>query len=393
MLEGHFITHTLLPEYRDDSHPVYAWWKFSRGLTAPVFFTISGLIFGYLLLKNKGKGWQNTRLIKGFKRGGYLIFLGYLLQIKLYKVFFMGIPLFTDYFLIFHVLQCIGSSLLLIGCVYLIQHSLLKIPFGGLLFLLGFTVFISTPTLENLNFSGLPKILENALITSRELGTKTSIFPLFPWSGFVLMGGFLGSLVFKLEKKTTHWSSIAILTFAGFLLMKYNYDLMVFVNEFTSFLGMESIQYLYLMSRMGQVFLVIAAVLFLEKTGKSLKNAGAIRLPQKTVYFFVASSWMLALLFYTLHANPILQYSFFFFPFLILFSKAVGWNLPLFYAIGQNTLFLYVTHVILLYGGFLGLPFGNALRAKLPPFYAVSGMLVFVFFFIFLIKLKCRANP
>ena len=49
MLQGHFIDGLLDPIFRDPSSMVYSTWKYFRGITAPVFFTVSGFIFTYLL--------------------------------------------------------------------------------------------------------------------------------------------------------------------------------------------------------------------------------------------------------------------------------------------------------------------------------------------------------
>ena len=386
MLEGHFITHSLLPVYRDDNNPIYALWKFSRGLTAPVFFTISGLIFTYLLLKDKNKGFQNKRLKKGIKRGGLLVLLGYLLQLKLYKVFFSGIPLFTDLFAIFHVLQCIGSSLILIVCIYLIKTYFLKIPLGFLLFILGIAVFLGTPTLLNLEYTGVPKFVENILITSRDLSRNRSVFPLFPWAGFVCMGGFLGSVTHRYEKQISHLLFALILAAAGALLISFNYNLMVFLQPFTAFIGLESVQYVYEMNRVGQVFLVISTVLLLETSLKIIHRSISFSLPKNTGLFASIGCWVLLLLLWKQPIPIAYRYLLFFVHLALLLAKGAGWNAQLFYAIGQNTLFVYVLHVVLLYEGFLGLPFGKWIQAKLTPFYALFGMLLFLCLFALLTK-------
>ena len=53
MLQGHFIDTLLDPIYKDDSYVAYNIWSYFRGITAPTFFTISGLVFSYLLIKVK----------------------------------------------------------------------------------------------------------------------------------------------------------------------------------------------------------------------------------------------------------------------------------------------------------------------------------------------------
>tara|TARA_B110000967_G_scaffold209348_1_gene265117 strand:- start:58374 stop:59651 length:1278 start_codon:yes stop_codon:yes gene_type:complete len=386
MLEGHFITHSLLPAYRDDNNPIYTLWKFSRGLTAPVFFTISGLIFTYLLLKDKNKGFQNKRLKKGVKRGALLVLLGYLLQLKLYKVFFSGIPLFTDLFAIFHVLQCIGSSLILIVCIYLFKTYFLKIPLEILLFVLGLALFLGTPTLLNLEYTAVPKFVENILISSRDLSRNRSVFPLFPWAGFVCMGGFLGSVIHRYEKQISHLLFALILAATGAILISFNYNLMVFLQPFTTLIGLEAVQYVYEMNRVGQVFLVISTVLLLETSLKKIHRSISFSLPKNTGLFASIGCWVLLLLLWKQPIPIAYRYLLFFVPLALLLAKGVGWNAQLFYAIGQNTLFVYVLHVVLLYEGFLGLPFGKWIQAKLTPFYALFGMLLFLCLFALLTK-------
>ena len=56
MLQGHFIDTLLAVEFRDPNNLAYTTWRYFRGITAPVFFTISGLTFTYLLIKAKEKG-------------------------------------------------------------------------------------------------------------------------------------------------------------------------------------------------------------------------------------------------------------------------------------------------------------------------------------------------
>ena len=56
MLQGHFISGLLDPVFKDPSNPIYSFWLYCRGFTAPVFFTITGWVFTFLLLGNKELG-------------------------------------------------------------------------------------------------------------------------------------------------------------------------------------------------------------------------------------------------------------------------------------------------------------------------------------------------
>ncbi|TNE96008.1 MAG: DUF1624 domain-containing protein, partial [Bacteroidetes bacterium] len=81
MLEGHFVDDSLAMVYRDPDSVVYSTWLYIRGFTASTFLTVTGLIFVYLLLKNRETGYfQNVRIRKGFKRFVELLFWGAVVQ-------------------------------------------------------------------------------------------------------------------------------------------------------------------------------------------------------------------------------------------------------------------------------------------------------------------------
>ena len=80
MLQGHFVSGILDPLFKDTTNSVYNLWLYCRGFTAPVFFTVTGWVVLFLLLKNPIQGLQNPRIKKGLKRGLELILWGYVLQ-------------------------------------------------------------------------------------------------------------------------------------------------------------------------------------------------------------------------------------------------------------------------------------------------------------------------
>ena len=75
MLQGHFIDTLLAVEFRDTTNIAYRIWQYFRGITAPTFFTISGLIFTYLLMKARDKGTSQERIKKGLFVGLCLLVL------------------------------------------------------------------------------------------------------------------------------------------------------------------------------------------------------------------------------------------------------------------------------------------------------------------------------
>ena len=139
MLQGHFVDTLLDPQFRNDDYTAFRIWSYFRGITAPTFFTISGLIFTYLMLKAKQKGELNFRIKKGIIRGFMLIGIGYLLRIPLFQIFYGDLG---TAWLAVDVLQCIGLSLIMVVLLYVFTFKKTLI-FSILLFSLGTVIFIT----------------------------------------------------------------------------------------------------------------------------------------------------------------------------------------------------------------------------------------------------------
>ena len=87
MLEGHFTGAALAWEYRSYDYTLFQVWHLLHGLTSPLFFTVTGLIFVYLLVGNKDVSFsENPRVKKGGKRILQLLFWGYAIQLNLWSI-------------------------------------------------------------------------------------------------------------------------------------------------------------------------------------------------------------------------------------------------------------------------------------------------------------------
>ena len=77
MLEGHFVGLALadMDSYR--GNPLFEVWGRIRGFTAPLFFTVAGMIFCFLLSgETEGKFFKRVRVRKGLRRAAELFFWG-----------------------------------------------------------------------------------------------------------------------------------------------------------------------------------------------------------------------------------------------------------------------------------------------------------------------------
>ena len=277
MLQGHFIDTLLSPAYRDNSNTIYNIWSYFRGITAPTFFTISGLVFTYLLLRAYAKGNDKPRIKKGLFRGILLIAIGYSLRINLFS-WLSGY--FSFYFFVIDVLQCIGLSLIfLVGLHTLFKkHSYI---FSTVLFSIGYACFISEPLYRNLSFESLPEFLANYMTTS-----NGSIFTILPWFGYSAFGAFISTVFFRHVHRERFKVSTIITFFivGGFLI----YLSSLFLTKLSYITDIElfkmSADYNYLFTRLGNVLILFGLFYAFERF---LKQSIIARIGEKTLSIYV----------------------------------------------------------------------------------------------------------
>jgi len=314
MLQGHFIDGLLDDVFRNDNNLIYSIWKYFRGITAPVFFTVSGFIFTYLLIKVPLKGFENPRIKKGLKRGIELLIIGYLLRIN-----FLGLlkaELYSSFYLV-DVLHCIGLSIIIIIGIYLLVQNGKKYLFPLLLLTITGLLFIFEPHYKEWNFEGLPVGLANYF--TKENG---SVFTIIPWLGYTTFGAFLSVLFTRFKThKFLYEYAILLCLITGITLIFLSSDFFLILNDIsgrTLFKAIASNNYLII--RLGDVFIVFA--LFM------------------------------------------------------VFRKAL--NNVTFLKIGQSTLSIYVIHFIILYGSFTGLGLYRFFNHELNPIFTILGAIVFM---------------
>lgn len=318
MLEGHFIDGLLAPEYRDENNLFYATWHYIRGMTAPVFFTVSGFIFTYLLIKEQNPakmGWNHVRVQKGVRRGINLIIIAYLLRANIFNLFTPG---YTDMNVRrVDVLHCIGLSLLFLIAFYLLTYRR-KNRLRMSIMLLGttFVAFFFEPIYSHLTYEYLPMALANYFTKEND-----SVFTIFPWFGYASLGGFMGFLFYK-NRENPHLYRNMIIWYIllGVILITFPY----WMGKIADTLQIHSLQLIahgdYLIKRIGNVLLFFALFMILRHVITS----------------------------------PTLQ------------------------KIGQNTLSIYVIHYIILYGSFTGMGLYRYFHDQLTPWQAIIGAILFV---------------
>ena len=220
MVQGHTVDVLLANDYRSMDSFFFSTWFFMRGMTAPIFLFTSGTVFTYLFRLNHEPFLKNHRVKKGLLRFLLLVGLGYLMRYPTATVIIFSdvTPEQWTTFFTVDVLHLIGFGILFIMLFAYISEIVGKkdtivFSIGALIF------FILWPIASQINWTDyLPIPLAGYFYE------KTgSLFPLFPWVGFLLCGAILGSylarnpLIFRTSQfslKLAVWGALLIFLFA-----------------------------------------------------------------------------------------------------------------------------------------------------------------------------------
>jgi uncharacterized membrane protein len=314
MMQGHFIDGLLAPQFRDQNQIWFQIWTYFRGITAPVFFTASGLIFTYLLFKNTQTLYINKRIKKGLKRGLQLIVIGYLLRLNIQGL--LNGHIYPSFFYV-DVLHCIGLAILMLIFTYKLIGCWSIRLFALIVFVLATLIFSVEPWFKGFDWSNWPVALSHYF--TREKG---SLFTFIPWVGYSFYGAFTAVILVKLShKKMFYPIAIMVLFILGTWLKYDSSRFFIWLDDLFDLKVLRAVAFNnYLFIRLGDVLWVLAVFML----GRHL-----------------------------VQYKPIL-------------------------AIGQNTLSIYVIHAIILYGSFHGFGLYKFFKKSLSISETFYGALIFI---------------
>ncbi|MCH2231454.1 MAG: DUF1624 domain-containing protein [Crocinitomicaceae bacterium] len=341
MLEGHFIELLFtnfkpmvktIRETGTSGYIVFDWFYFIKGFTAPLFFTVTGIVFIYLLARNKEAGFRrNPRVIKGFKRGGELLIWGYILQLN---VFNLSNTFYNEktWFFAFHVLQSIGLGIITLLLIFGIYKLINRGPLFLYYFIAGTVIFCFYPGLKGLAEGAYfpehaPQLIQNVF------RGPYSIFPIVPWMAFTMYGGMVGALTIRYQDHVKKFWYPLVFIGLGITLNVTGRSIGLTLDSFVEFIsGMKLylVENTWLYGRLGQIFIALGAFMLIDK----LFNVKA----------------------------------------------------ELFLKIGQNTLSIYIIHVIILYGGVFGYGLKTDFARSLNGWQVILGAIAFIGFFVLFIR-------
>ena len=187
MVQGHTIDALLHPDFRTSLQ--YNAWLYLRGLTSCTFLFLSGAAFSLTALRHwEEQGRFSRRSFKRVRRLAFFLGLGYFVKFPMGR--FVDLPFATDErwrsFFSVDVLQNVAITLLALQLLIGLTRTPRRFAITcGILaaLLVGFT-----PLAHGTGWTAhLPLIAASYL--SHDTG---SLFPLFPWAGFTLLGAAFG---------------------------------------------------------------------------------------------------------------------------------------------------------------------------------------------------------
>jgi uncharacterized membrane protein len=189
MVYGHAVSALLAPAYQDG--PWYDAWQFQRGLTSSLFLLLSGFAFSIATARHWASHLTlSGALVKRLRRFGLFVLIGYALHLPAPTLAELSAasPERWRSFMAVDVLQLIGVTFIIVQLLVLAVRT--RIAFTIVSFALAVAIVLATPAVWKTPWEMyLPPAIAAYLSPA-----GGSLFPLFPWTGFVLLGAGFGQV-------------------------------------------------------------------------------------------------------------------------------------------------------------------------------------------------------
>jgi uncharacterized membrane protein len=228
MIQTHIFNSTLRTEIMETV--LYDVIKFIDGLVAPSFIFASGLAYA-VATRRKIKDYLafGTPLFRQFARLLFILFIAYLLHIPRFNYYHLRYEAGETAWQIFwqcDVLQCIAVSLLLLQGLLLILRSEQRLYRAVTVLVVG--IVFASPVVWGIDFWQVWPIP----LASFMNGLHYSIFPLFPWSAFLLAGALTGRLYLQARDRESRgsgdpvgaWAKHMAIAAAALILVSFTFD-------------------------------------------------------------------------------------------------------------------------------------------------------------------------
>lgn len=202
MLYGHTASALLAPAYQ--TGPWFQVWQFQRGLTSSLFLLLGGFAFSIATSRHWASHVRwSPALVRRIRRFGLFILLGYALHFPVGR--FVDLAGVSEErwrgFVVVDVLQLIGGTLVLMQLLVFIART--RRAFTLAAFGLAAGVVFATPFVWTVEWTRFLPVAAAAYASP----ATGSLFPLFPWMAFVLLGAAFGQLYAR-------WGAAHLLAYA-----------------------------------------------------------------------------------------------------------------------------------------------------------------------------------
>lgn len=301
MIETHLVNAYLPTGLRHS--PVFFWLSFMNGLVAPTFLFAAG--FSVMLLAGRQReDWLHFRLPfwRQMRRLGFIVLVAYYSHLRGFRASKylqaddLGIwkeSLQVD------ILQCIVASLLLVHLLVFVLRTPRKFLWGTGIAAAAIALF--TPFMWSIDF--IPHVpLALALFLNPH---RISLFPLFPWTTFVLAGACAGQLFVNHVKAGVPGVFIRRAAVVGAVVIPA-----ALLGRYLPFTIPGHVQFyttspLYVALRLGCVLLVCAGLFMIQglrsRVLDLIRGAG-----QESLLVYASHLWLIFGLMRGKHVGPIL---------------------------------------------------------------------------------------
>ncbi len=227
MIQGHTLDSLVAPQYLDITSFPWNIWSFLRGLTAPIFLMVSGVVHVFAMKRDE-IGRMTQELMKRRIRWVLMILaVGYLMVFPANRIFdlpFIEKDIWGTFFQV-NILQLTAVTLLASVLLSRFTHSVESL--GKYALIIAFGILLLSPAIHAFNaHSILPEPI--AAFFSYKHG---SLFPIFPFSSFMFFGIAIGAFLKRFPSNSERSECLkkrgiaaAILTFclAGIVYIIYS---------------------------------------------------------------------------------------------------------------------------------------------------------------------------
>jgi uncharacterized membrane protein len=280
MLYGHTASALLAPEYQAGRW--FAIWQFQRGLTSSLFLLLGGFAFSVATSRHWASHVRwSPAFVRRVRRFGLFILLGYALHFPVARLADLATVSEARWrsFVAVDVLQLVGVTLIVLQVLAMAAQS--RRVFTVSAFGLAAAIIAFTPFAWMRDWpSQLPAALAAYLTPA-----TGSLFPLFPWMAFVLLGAGLGQIY-------SRWGAAHLPAFAGRALVVPGVAMLAagiplrFWPPAMFGSGLGSIIPGEVLVRVGTCLLILAAIAHLSRRLTSLPHVfGAVAQESLLIYF------------------------------------------------------------------------------------------------------------